>query len=207
MKFNIFSFLVFITGLAISLAVGPVSKANQHYETDLVMFGDSITYGGDWQKLFPDLKVVNLGVPGDTTHNLSRRMGQVFKYKPKYCIVMSGFNDLDNNYTFDEIYTKYTIVLEKLKQKNITPIIMSTTYTADYFRPNYFINKKIYKLNNFLKEYAHNNDVIFVDLNKYLSKNGHLKREYAKDHVHLNEKAYEIWRDELKKILGQELSK
>ena len=39
----------------------------------VVFFGDSITFGTDWQRLFPEVPVVNRGISGDTTLGLLNR--------------------------------------------------------------------------------------------------------------------------------------
>lgn len=44
---------------------------------DVVFLGDSITAGGEWQTYFPFLDTINLGVVGDTTDGLLRRVEQV----------------------------------------------------------------------------------------------------------------------------------
>src|SRR5262249_55570417 len=60
-------------------------------------FGDSITQG--WSSLakdFPNFKVANRGISGDTTRGLRYRLkGDVIDVKPKAVAMLIGTNDLD----------------------------------------------------------------------------------------------------------------
>jgi len=193
--------LIFLIGLLVCFLMNSKIAAYQHDKADVVMFGDSLTENGKWNKLFPDINIVNLGFGGDTTHKMLRRMGEVYKYNPKYCVVMGGFNDIDQGRDLNEIYKDYTSILKKLKNRKIIPVILSTTYVVEHFRTSALINTKIDKLNGELKEYAYNNKIIFIDLSQSLSKNHYLSPDFAVDHVHLNDKAYEIWKDKIKNII------
>jgi lysophospholipase L1-like esterase len=201
MKFKVRLLLIFVIGLLICLLINSKIEAYQHDKADVVMFGDSLTENGKWDKLFPDIKVVNLGFGGDTTHKMLRRMGEVYKHNPKYCFVMAGFNDIDQGRDLNEIYKDYTSILKKLKNRKIIPIILSTTYVIDHFRTPALINTKVDALNGELKEYAFNNKIIFIDLSQSFSKNHYLSPDFAVDQVHLNDKAYEIWRNKIKNII------
>ena len=54
-------------------------------------------------------------------------------------------------------------------------------------------------LNEKLKNYAKENNLIFIDLNKQLAPNKTLKNEFSYDELHLNGKAYKIWTETIKK--------
>lgn len=201
MRFYLRLLFVLVISLLINMFVNFTIMAKQHIKADVVMFGDSLIENGKWEELFPDITIVNLGVGGNSTYDVLIRLKQVYKYNPKYCVIMAGFNDIDCYRDFNETYNDYISILKKLKKRGITPVIMSTTYAADFFKPDENINTKIENLNNALKEYAMSNEIIFIDLNKSVSKNHYLSREFAADHVHLNEKGYEVWRDKIKNII------
>ncbi len=204
MKFKFRSLLISLILLLVGMQVNYIYAANENNKTDVVIFGDSITYKGNWNELFPDLNIVNLGIEGDTAYNLKKRIGQVYRYNPKYCVILVGFNDICcSKDDVDFIYKNYTYVLKKLMQRNITPVIMSTTYANEKLKNYKEVNNKIYTLNNKLQLYAADNNINFIDLNKYLSKNKLLLKEYAADHVHLNQKAYKVWRNEIKGIINK----
>lgn len=201
MKLKINLLLIFIVSLLALFFTNYKIMAKQHYKTDAVMFGDSLTANGKWNKLFPGIKIVNLGRGGDSTHDMLLRINYVYKYHTKYCFVMAGFNDLDTHRNQHQILKDYFSIIENLQQNNITPIILSTLYARDFFDENQHINNKIELLNNALKNYADTNKITFIDLNQSLSENHCLASQFAADHVHINDKAYEIWRDKIKNII------
>jgi len=201
MKFKVHLLLIFIIGLLICLFINSKIMAYQYHKADAVMFGDSLTANANWKKLFPHKNIVNLGRGGDSTHDMLLRIHYVYKYHPKYCFIMAGFNDLDTHRNQDRVYKDYFSLLEQLQQNNITPIIMSTLYARDYFDAQCQINNKIDLLNSALKDYASTNNITFIDLNESFAQNHSLSPQFAADHVHINDKAYEIWRDKIKNII------
>jgi GDSL-like Lipase/Acylhydrolase family len=60
---------------------------------DVVMLGDSITAQGEWAKLFPEEKILNLGLSGDTSAGLLNRLDDVVGRKPRVVFLMIGIND------------------------------------------------------------------------------------------------------------------
>jgi len=201
MKFKVRLVLIFAFGLLVCLSLNSKITAYQFFKTKVVMFGDSLTANGKWNKLFPDIKIVNLGRGGDSTHDMLLRLHYVYKYHPKYCFIMAGLNDIDTHRDQDRIYKDYFSILEKLRQNNITPIILSTLYARDYFDANHQINNKIDLLNSTLKDYARTNKITYIELNESFAQNHSLSPQFAFDHVHINDKAYEIWRDKIKNII------
>ena len=201
MEFKPRLLLIFFIGLLICLFITSEILAYHHPKVDVVMLGDSLTENGKWNTLFPDIKIANLGVGGNTTHLMLRRICEVYKYKPKYCFVMAGFNDIDQDRDLNKIFKDYFSILKKLKNKKITPIILSTTYVRDNYRIPEHINNKINMLNIKLEEYAFNNKITFIDLNPSLTKDHALLREFSVDHVHFNDKAYKIWKNYIKNII------
>ena len=168
------------------------------YETkqsDIVMFGDSITYGANWNELF-NKPIVNRGIGGDTTAGFLFRIEQVLKLHPKKVFIMGGINDIFQGYTIDEIFSNYKEILRKLKENNISVFVQSTLYTSD---EKY--NKSVTKLNELLIKYCDENKIIYIDLNKHLSKNELLINKYAYDGLHLRANAYEIWKNEIIKYI------
>ena len=80
-------------------------------QNPVVFFGDSITFGADWQRLFPDIPVVNRGISGDTTLGLLNRQAEVIELKPRQIFLMIGTNDLCFNRTPDKVLANYDLIL------------------------------------------------------------------------------------------------
>lgn len=65
---------------------------------DVLLVGDSITiqWGDSWEKHFPELKAVNIGIGGDKTQNVLWRLdhGGVEGLQPKAIVLMIGNNNM-----------------------------------------------------------------------------------------------------------------
>lgn len=166
-------------------------------QANIVMLGDSITYAANWSELF-DYPIINRGINGDTTSGFLQRIEQVTKLNPKKVFLMGGINDIFQGFGVEEIFENHKKIINKLKEKNITPYIYSTLFTAS--KQNGY-NDKVKELNILLKKYCENNKIVFIDLNKILSKDELLIKNYTHDGLHLNAKAYLLWKDEIKKYI------
>lgn len=63
-------------------------------KADIVFFGDSLTYYGDFSSVFSDKVVCNLGLRGDTIQGMIDRVEQVALLEPKVVFLMGGINDV-----------------------------------------------------------------------------------------------------------------
>lgn len=170
--------------------------------TSFVLLGNSITQFGNWKKLLDRNDFVNSGMAGYTTGQYLFPLPEVvLKYKPKVCFVEGGINDFGLGLDVQRVYTNLIDIIIVLQKNNVVPVIQSTTYSLD----NPEVNVKVTALNILLKEYAQQHQLDFIDLNALTAKDGKLNSVYAIDSVHLNEKAYELWAIEVKKVLEKYL--
>ncbi|MEP6671792.1 MAG: GDSL-type esterase/lipase family protein [Chthoniobacter sp.] len=172
----------------------------------VVFFGDSITQGwGSLAKDFPNLKVSNRGISGDTTRGLRARLqGDVLDLHPKAVSILIGTNDLDQG-------GEPEVVVENLKA------IVSALHAADPKMP-VVINKvmprgpkpdlfpdKIRRLNALYEE-AFKNDaqVCFCDTWALFDDgNGSCKKEEFPDMLHPNASGYAKWTTALQPIFDR----
>lgn len=70
------------------------SLRQMNARADIVFFGDSLTYYGDFASVFPDKVVCNLGLCGDTIQGMIDRVEQVKMLEPKQVFLMAGINDV-----------------------------------------------------------------------------------------------------------------
>lgn len=168
----------------------------QEKKIDIVMYGDSITFGGDWVDLLKRENIINRGIVADTTEGFILRLDEIFTFNPKICFIMGGINDIAKGVPIEEIYSNIIIIIETLKTKKITPIVQSTLYTR---KLKY--NEKVWILNKLLADYARREGITFIDVNKKLAKNNKILNKYTFDGIHLSKNAYILWAGELRKIL------
>lgn len=176
----------------------------QNYE--IIMLGDSITAGGNWEQLLKGYNVANYGIPGDTTDGMLLRLEEIYMASPKKIFIMIGTNDtafinpnLNDDYTIITVFNNYQKIVNSLRKNGIEVIIQSTlnVLSENTGRSNAEINR----LNNLLKIFCSENDIKYLDINSVLTKNGLLQEQYTSDGLHLNEKGYEQW----KLLITQEL--
>lgn len=169
----------------------------------VVMFGNSLTSHGNWTRELNRNDVRNAGTAGYNTYNLLQAVDKhVIRHKPKICFVEGGINDLGLGVPVEDIAKNFRLIVDKLQKNNIEPVLQSTLYVHYPWKiTNKTTNAQVDSLNNFLSNLAIEKNINFLDLNIRLTENGLLKKEYHVDGLHLNEKAYKIWAEEVNKVL------
>jgi lysophospholipase L1-like esterase len=90
-------------------------------------------------------------------------------------------------------------MLEMLIRNGITPVVTLTVYE----RNDPSSKKEVDTLNTFLVSFCTQNNITYIDLNRYVSDSTGLRTEYSADKKHLNTKAYKIWAREISRVLKE----
>ncbi len=170
-------------------------------QADIVMLGNSITHGANWNELLGRQSISEQGIPGDISEGVLNRLEYVYKLKPQVCFIMVGVNDVFAWIPTENVFQNYVKIIESLKKKNIIPIIQSVLYAAEIQPSAQNRNVEIAKLNKLLLNYSRENGYEFVDLNKKMSRNNFLKSNLTYDGIHLNGEGFKYWGREIDKIL------
>jgi len=170
-------------------------------QADIVMLGNSITHGINWNELIDRTSISEQGIPSDITEGVLNRLEYVYKLKPKICFLMIGVNDVFGWIPIETIFGNYKLVVENLKTKSIIPVIQSILYAGNAAPNAENRNIEISKLNELLFNYAKENKIEFVNLNKKMSASNFLKTELTIDGIHLNGEGFKIWGREVDKVL------
>lgn len=176
-----------------------------NYKADICFIGNSLTYNADFQKDFPDKKVINLGYSGDRVEGLIARHRQIASVNPDKIFIMIGINDLSYNYMtakkFSELYAK---LLDNIQNTNPE----SQIYLQNILPINHDIKKglttpqKIVDANLAIKSIAIERGVTYIDLySLFVDKEGNLKDDLTTDGIHLNKNGYSIWSNTIKKYI------
>ncbi|MCE9589469.1 MAG: hypothetical protein K8S99_02980 [Planctomycetes bacterium] len=170
-----------------------------HEPGDVVFLGDSITNGFPWAEAFPGHRVHNRALDGDTTLDLSKRLDDVIATRPAAVFVMIGINDLLQGSTPDAVAERVTNIVHRLRASSPPPrvyvqsVLPVLAPAAEGLRD---IAGDIASLNNEVRHKAALLGAEYVDLHGHFTDaNGHLRAEFVRDNVHINAKAYAIWRD------------
>jgi hypothetical protein len=161
---------------------------NMPIAADIVMFGDSHIRLMDWSELFPEAKIANRGLPGDSVQYMLLRIEPILRSRPKKVFVMAGGNDLAAGRDPEAVTRDFDSLIQQLVEASGRVIVQSTLLTKDVA-----LNSKIQKLNKHLEETCMRAKCKYVDLNVNLAPGGVL--QHSIDGVHLNVAGYMIWRD------------
>ena len=163
------------------------------FSTDAVFFGDSITCDGNFDELFPGLRIVNLGVYGDTLADLLRRVPEVGEQHPKKIFLLGGINSLGPD-NAEDCLREYAELLGALRAAcPKADLIVQSVLPVEEADRNGEINRAVRRFNEGLKTLAEHRGCPFVDLYVLYEKDGSLDPALTRDGVHLNFNAYGPW--------------
>jgi lysophospholipase L1-like esterase len=159
----------------------------------VVMLGDSITAGTEWNELLGINDIANRGIGGDTTEGFYNRLSNIYLMKPELCFIMGGINDISGFYPVNLIQSNFEEIIKNLLENGITPIIQSTLYVSNEHPHWERLNHTVDELNESLKNICQKYNILFLDINTKLSVDGGLRNEYTYDGVHLTGLGYKEW--------------
>jgi lysophospholipase L1-like esterase len=169
-------------------------------EERVIFYGNSIT--DFWINIMPEFFTgkpkIDRGISGQTTPQMLVRFRQdVINLKPKVVVILAGINDINGNTgpsTLEMIKDNIRSMVELAKASNIQ-VVLSSVLPCDsiYVRPDLHPAERVLQLNVWLKNYANDNQCIYLDYFPSLAneKNG-LKEEYTDDGIHPNKAGYEV---------------
>lgn len=157
-------------------------------ETDVLFIGDSLTDGYDVAKYYPDLKVLNRGIGGDTTFGLEDRLEEsVYAVQPKTVVMLIGANNMDRMF---ENYEDILISMKENLPDSRVILLSLTSMGGDWGRKNHLAAYNNVKIKALAEEYG----FAFVDLYTPLLNlaTDEIYEEYTTDGGHLTPLGYEI---------------
>lgn len=173
------------------------------YSSDIIMLGNSLTNGAEWNELFDNSHVKNRGIVGDIIPGFYERLEPILKGQPRKIFIMGGVNDISHGVSADSIVSAMTQV--------VTTIQARCPKTEIYVQSMLPFNNdvRLWKLlkgreqvvvdgNKGLESMCQRLGVTFINLYPlFVGENGKMKPEYTNDGLHLMGGAYLIWRDAL----------
>ncbi len=182
-------------------------------ENRVVFMGNSITIG--WSQTRPDFfknkPYINRGISGQTTPQMLIRFRQdVVALHPKIVVILAGTNDIAGNTgpsSLTMIVDNIKGMVEIAKANGIKVILSSTLPAYKYlWKPEIKPAEKIIALNKMIKEYASENNCIYLDYFSAMvdDRNG-LPKKYANDEVHPTEEGYAVMEPLVEKAIEKAL--
>ncbi|QQA44626.1 GDSL-type esterase/lipase family protein [Pelagovum pacificum] len=161
-------------------------------DTQIVMLGDSITAGGDWQEYFPAARITNRGISGDSTDDILERMDGVLSDGPEVTYLMVGINDVYNGASSDEIYANYVQIVDILQAAG-SDVVLNSTLECSASACGAEKLATVRALNERLVALAAARGFDYIDMNAEFSGPSGLLAENTFDGVHMNGQAYMRW--------------
>jgi acyl-CoA thioesterase I len=167
-------------------------------ESRVVFLGDSITQAWDLSVFFRGKSYVNRGISGQTTPQILLRLRQdVLALKPEIVVILAGTNDLAENTgptTLGMIEDNLKSMAELARENGVRPVLASVLPAAVYpWKPEIRPISEILMLNQWMKEYAAKEGIVYLDYYSALTNDQHgIKAEFSGDGVHPNAAGYSI---------------
>lgn len=175
--------------------------------TAKLFIGDSITEGFDLNRHLNDSTTVNMGIGGDFTSGVLRRLDIVAALQPKQIFVMIGINDILKNVPQDRIENNYREIIAYMKKHCTNSKIyvqsnLPTTGMGGTDESNRIIVARVEELNAFLTELCAANQIEFINLYPKFETTDHkLIPELTYDGLHLSDSGYVVWSNEIRSLL------
>ncbi len=166
-----------------------------------VFLGDSIT--DNWPRADPALfdahGWVGRGISGQTSAQmLVRFQADVVALRPRWVHILAGTNDVAGNGgpTTVQDFRNNIMAMVQLARANGIAVVLGAIPPARRFswRPEVDAAPRIAELNAWLKAYAQQQGLGFVDYHAALARDGDLPPAYGHDGVHPNRDGYAVMR-------------
>ena len=181
--------------------------SKQGVKTDIVFYGNSITYESDFQQYFSQFNICNLGCNRDDLDDLIHRAFIIQNVQPRKIFVLGGINRL-TDVSLEEFKLKYAALVDTIRMhipaaqlylQSMLPVNVELEIGARYDG----CVDKIKKANEIIKEISNCKSCTYVDLYSAYQEKDTLPRIYTRDGLHLNPEAYSIWAHIIKPYVEQ----
>jgi lysophospholipase L1-like esterase len=169
---------------------------------DLLFLGDSITDGwrggghAVWDKYFAPLKAANFGIGGDRTEHVIWRIrnGELDGIAPKLAVLMIGTNNGGDS--AEDVAAGIRTILTDIHTRSPKTRILLLGIFPRSEQPD-GAREKNNQVNKLVAKYADGKNLVYLDIGeKFLAADKKtLPTDIMPDHLHPNEKGYQIWAD------------
>ncbi|TCJ31221.1 GDSL-type esterase/lipase family protein [Nocardioides jejuensis] len=167
----------------------------------VLFLGDSITEGGLWPDLFPDLPTTNRGIGGEATYDLIERLDEAIN-APLAVSLMIGTNDLHGPRALRDlrgIAARHDEIVARIR--TLAPdaqlLVNSLLPRTNHFRTH------LQTLNEWYAASAGRHGATYVDLwPTFATAEGTMRPDYSRDSLHLTPAGYVAWADTLRPYMS-----
>lgn len=176
----------------------------------IVFFGASITNRWDFEKYFPDIKLINRGVGGQLVPSmLARYKRDVLDLKPRAVIIKFCSINIRPHMPLKVLEDGMMMMVDLARANNITPVV-STIIPAgkpEAHIGDFSVADTLNKFNDWVREYAGQNSLYLIDFAAAIADEaGFLPRDCSVDPVHVNDKGYAILSEAARPVMEKVLA-
>jgi lysophospholipase L1-like esterase len=173
------------------------------YAQNLVFIGDSLTEWGDWEQRFPGYQVTNLGISGETVEGLLARRERIRTKieNPDFIFLMTGINNIATGH-YDIIHPYREIVRNLTTWYKQSKVVVQSLLPVD---GKWVSATVIQDVNRQLREISCEFNTEYLDVHRlFVDAQGVPTKGYLSDDgVHLAEKGYDVWAQEVVRFLSE----
>ena len=170
---------------------------------EIIFLGNSITDRCNWHELFGLPNIKNRGIGGDVIEGVVNRIDEVTESKPRKIFLMIGTNDLASGNSVEKVLADYEKLVQLILEKtpNTELYLQSLLPTKD--DPNRR-NSDIIKINAGIAQLAEAHSLTYINIFDLLkTEDNELDTSFSYDNLHINGKAYLIWKDEIEEYVNR----
>ena len=171
------------------------------FHRDIIMLGNSLTDGAEWNELLREPYAKNRGIIGDIIQGLYERMEPILKGQPRKIFILSGVNDVSHGVDGDSIgrvMEKLIILIKERCPKTEIYLQSMLPFNTDVQMWKLLKDREqvVIDGNRAMEEVAKRQGVTWINLYPlFVDKNGKLREDLTNDGLHLLGPGYLIWRD------------
>lgn len=168
---------------------------------DIIMLGNSLTNGCEWHELLENPNVKNRGITSDVIQGVYDRLGPIVEGRPAKIFLMIGVNDISHDLGADSVATAYINLIHHIRGS----LPDTELYVQSCLPINISFNKflgmadkedVIRDVNRQVSAASDSEGFTWIDLySHFVDSDGHMKKEYTNDGLHLLGDGYLQWRD------------
>ena len=167
----------------------------------VVFIGDSITEGGAWDEWFPDHRVINRGISGDTAAGVRTRVAVAVRNSPSMVALLIGTNDIGMGRKKEEILADVQATIDTIRAQAPEAAILLQSIMPRQAK----FRARIDELNAQFRQIAEaTSRARYVDLWPVLADRDALRPGLTLDGPHLNGAGYRAWAGVLQPLLPRD---